>query len=46
MERTELIEEYQKCKEDPVYFIKKYVNIIHPIKGIIPLNCTDFRKEL
>tara|TARA_R110000824_G_scaffold158227_1_gene331948 strand:+ start:1260 stop:2735 length:1476 start_codon:yes stop_codon:yes gene_type:complete len=46
MERTELIEEYQKCKEDPAYFIKTYVNIVHPIKGVIPFELYRFQQRI
>lgn len=28
--------EYVKCAQDPVYFLKKYSFIQHPIKGKIP----------
>ena len=29
-------QEYVKCASDPVYFLKKYCVIQHPIKGKIP----------
>jgi len=46
MDRDELIKEYHACKEDPVYFIKKYVNIVHPIKGIIPFELYRFQERI
>ena len=32
----EQIEEYLKCKEDPVYFAKNYIKIISLDEGIVP----------
>lgn len=47
-----IIEEFKKCAQDPIYFIKKYCIIQHPKKGKIPFilfpyqeNCLrDFRE--
>ena len=37
-------QEYVKCASDPVYFLKKYCLIQHPIKGKIPFNLYDFQE--
>ena len=29
-------QEYIKCAKDPVYFLKKYAVIQHPMKGKVP----------
>jgi hypothetical protein len=29
-------EEYRKCAGDPIYFMKKYCVIQHPVRGKIP----------
>ena len=29
--------EYKKCAKDPIYFLKKYCVVQHPIKGKVPL---------
>lgn len=34
------------CGKDPRYFIKKYVRIRHPIRGIIPFGLFDYQEEL
>ena len=39
------IAEALKCGNDPVYFIKKYTKISHPLKGIIPFDCYPFQEE-
>ena len=41
----EEIEEYIKCKEDPVYFIENYVKIITLDKGLQPFKLYDCQKE-
>ena len=37
--------EYVKCAKDPVYFMKKYCMIQHPIKGKIPFHLWDFQEK-
>ena len=34
--------EYLKCAQDPVYFLKKYAVILHPIEGKVPFNLYPF----
>ena len=38
-------QEYIKCVSDPVYFLKKYCVIQHPIKGKIPFALYDFQEK-
>ena len=37
--------EYIKCAQDPVYFLKKYGMIQHPMKGKVPFNLYDFQEK-
>lgn len=37
--------EYIRCAQDPIYFIRTYVNIISLDKGIIPYDMWDFQEE-
>ena len=37
--------EYLRCAADPVYFLKKYSFIQHPIKGKIPFALYDFQEK-
>ncbi len=37
--------EYTKCAKDPVYFLKKYAMIQHPIEGKIPFSLYDFQEK-
>ena len=37
--------EYLRCAADPIYFLKKYSFIQHPIKGKIPFSLYDFQEK-
>ena len=37
--------EFLKCAESPVYFLRKYCVIQHPLKGKIPFNLYDFQER-
>jgi len=38
-------QEYVKCAADPIYFLKKYCLIQHPMKGKIPFQLYDFQEK-
>jgi phage terminase large subunit-like protein len=38
-------EEYKKCVSNPIYFMKKYVKIQHPIRGTINFNLYEFQER-
>ena len=38
--------EYQKCSEDPIYFIKNYVKIVNVDRGEIPFSLYDFQEKM
>lgn len=37
--------EYARCLSDPIYFMKKYVKIQHPIRGTLPFDLYDFQSN-
>ena len=41
-----IAKEFQRCKNDPVYFIKTYVRISHPQRGLIRFNLYPFQENL
>lgn len=43
---TEMVLEYQKCRDDIVYFIENYVKIINVDKGLIPFKPYDYQKKI
>lgn len=42
----ELLEEYIKCANDPIYFAEKYIQIVHVDHGLIPIRLYDYQKEI
>ena len=38
--------EYVKCMEDPIYFIKSYVQIVNLDKGLIPFDLYPFQEKM
>ena len=38
-------QEYLKCAKDPVYFLKKYAVIQHPLKGKVPFALYPFQEK-
>jgi len=38
-------EEYQKCASDPIYFMRKYCMIQHPVRGKIPFHLYPFQED-
>lgn len=42
----EQVQEYIKCSQDPNYFVKKYVKIVHPDSGLIPFEMYDYQEDL
>ena len=42
----EQIDEFIKCRQDPVYFTKRYVQIVNVDEGLVPFNMWDFQEEL
>ena len=42
----EEIKEYIKCSQDPIYFIKNYIQIVSLDKGLIPFALWDFQEKV
>ena len=40
-----IAEEYRKCAGDPIYFMKKYCVIQHPVRGKIPFHLYPFQED-
>ena len=39
-------DEFLKCMEDPVYFTKTYLKLVHVDKGLVPFKMWDFQEDL
>ena len=42
----EQIEEYQKCSDDPLYFMENYVRIVSLDEGLVPFKMYNFQKKI
>ena len=42
----ENIVEFLKCKDDPVYFAREYIQIVSLDKGLVPFSLYDFQEKL
>ena len=40
------VQEYIKCSEDPVYFIRTYIKIVSLDRGLIPFEMYDFQVDM
>ena len=40
------VEEWIKCKQDPLYFALNYIKIISLDEGLVPFSMYDFQKEI
>lgn len=43
---VEQVEEILKCQEDPVYFIRNYVQIVNVDQGLVPFDMWPFQQEM
>jgi hypothetical protein len=46
VDRQEILSELDKCSTDPAHFIKTYVKVIHPVKGIMPFDLFPFQERM
>lgn len=47
MEITEEeVEEFKKCKADPVYFMSNYIKVIHPVRGLVNFKMYPFQIKI
>jgi len=46
MSEIDLVDEFKKCREDPVYFLCNYIKVTHPIRGLVPFELYPFQKEI
>ena len=42
----ELLQEYKKCMEDPVYFSEKYIKVISLDRGLVPFELYPYQKNM
>ena len=42
----ENVKEFLKCKDDPVYFARKYIKIVNVDEGLVPFEMWPFQEKL
>ena len=42
----EQVQEYLKCSQDPIYFIKKYVKIVSLDEGLVPFELYPYQEDI
>lgn len=42
----EMVEEYIKCANDPIYFIKNYVKVVHPDRGVVLMDLYEYQERM
>lgn len=43
---NEQVHEMMRCANDPVYFIKNYIKVVHPVQGVVPLELYDYQVDM
>lgn len=41
-----LVQELSKCSKDPIYFMRNYVFVQHPVRGKVPFDLYDYQEEM
>jgi phage terminase large subunit-like protein len=42
----EMVREFVKCSQEPLYFVQNYIKIVHVDHGLIPINLYDYQREI
>ena len=46
MDKKDLVQEFQKCKTDPIHFIRNYIRVTHPIRGLVSFDLYNFQENI
>lgn len=42
----EMLQEWHKCSEDPIYFAEEYIKVVHVDRGLVPLILYPYQKRM
>jgi hypothetical protein len=42
----EMVREFVKCSQEPLYFVQNYIKIVHVDHGLIPIDLYDYQREI
>tara|TARA_R110002020_G_scaffold9704_4_gene38000 strand:+ start:1591 stop:3144 length:1554 start_codon:yes stop_codon:yes gene_type:complete len=45
-DNNQILEEFKRCKSDPVYFLCNYIKVTHPVRGLVNFELYDFQKTI
>lgn len=40
------VQEFFRCKKDPIYFISNYIKVVHPVRGLVPFKLYPFQQKI
>lgn len=43
---SEMVDEYERCMNDPVYFIKNYIYVVHPDRGLCKMELYPYQERM
>lgn len=46
MDKDEMKDEFRKCSESPAYFMRNYLYVVHPIRGLVLFDLYDFQVKI
>jgi hypothetical protein len=46
MDNPEIVAEFLKCRDNPEYFISKYIKVSHPVRGLVPFDLYPFQRRI
>jgi len=46
MNDQKLLQEFKRCRNDPVYFMSRYIKVVHPTRGLVNFDLYPFQKEI
>lgn len=41
-----IVEEFKRCAKDPIYWISRYIKVIHPVFGLVPFKLYPFQEKI
>lgn len=42
----EMVQEWVRCRDDPIYFAEKYIKVVHVDHGLVTIKLYDYQKEI
>lgn len=46
MEKDQLLDEFKRCTENPIYFLSNYIKVTHPVRGLVPFDLYPFQRRI